>query len=51
MPRSSAQPGPYRSYGLKLGWGRTWRGMYRVLGGPIKEYTRTLVQGSHVNKS
>ena len=33
------------SYGLDLGWG-TYRGLYRVLGGPIKGYTTNLVQGS-----
>ena len=32
---------------LKVRSGRTYRGMYSVLGwGPFKEYTRTLVHGS-----
>ena len=35
------------SYGLNLGWGGTYRGIYRVLGGPVKGYTTNLVQGSY----
>ena len=35
----------YMSYGLNLGWG-TFRGLHRVLGGPIKGYTTNLVQDS-----
>ena len=32
----------------KFRLGRTYRGLYRVLGGPIKRYTTKLVQGSYV---
>ena len=31
----------------KVRLGGTYWGIYRVLGGPIKDYTTTLVRGSH----
>ena len=35
------------SYRLNLGWGGNFRGLHRVLGGPIKGYITNLVQGSY----
>ena len=37
----------HMSYGLNLGWGETYRGLYRALGGLIKGYITNLIQGSY----